>query len=676
MSATVSNAASKTTRKTSSAAPTARPARARGKALQRADQPAAVSALLPLGGTPAALPLSALELSPQNMRKTPAQGIEELAALIASQGLLQPLCVTNIEASSPARYAVVAGGRRLRALQLLAERGTLAADAPVDCRVFRTERAAEVTLAENSARQAMHPADQCEAFKALADAGQPIEVIAQRFGVTALTVQRRLRLANVAPDLIALHRTGEATLEQMQALAITDDWERQRLVWFSADCYSRSAWQLRARLLDNEVPATDDRVRFVGLAAYEAAGGAVRRDLFSERDEVFVTDVALLEQLLADRLDLAAEEVRAEGWSWCDVRSRFDTSDRLRFRTLPQSRRDFTAQEAEALAALRARAKAAEEAVSVSDDDDEAYEDRVAEAERLAAQVEAFEASAVHWSAEDLARAGAVVTFERGRLLVWRGLVRPARTDGIASFDGPAAGRAQEEAAPARAEFSERLMLSLTAHWTAAIQASLIARTDVALALLAQRLAMSVFLPLGASKLRISLHTCDGLLEKAAPDLAGSRAGSAIDAARSRWEAMVPKQPAALLRWLLAQPRETVLELIAFCTAVAFDAMAGTVGQRERDETQPLAQALALDMADWWQPTAGGYFEALSKAKIAQTVAEVLGADQAAGLADMKKADAARVAEQRLAGTRWVPAPLRDAPPIEDDDDEEDGAEA
>ena len=77
----------------------------------------------------------------------------------------------------------------------------------------------------------MHPADQFDAFKTLVEKGTPIEDVAGRFGVTALVVKQRLKLANVSPALVALFREDTVTLEQMMALAVTDDHEAQERVW-------------------------------------------------------------------------------------------------------------------------------------------------------------------------------------------------------------------------------------------------------------------------------------------------------------------------------------------------------------------------------------------------------------------------------------------------------------
>jgi len=53
--------------------------------------------------------------------------------------------------------------------------------------------------------------------------GRPIEDIAAGFSVTLLVVQRRLKRAEVSPRLMADYRANIVTLDQLMALAITDD---------------------------------------------------------------------------------------------------------------------------------------------------------------------------------------------------------------------------------------------------------------------------------------------------------------------------------------------------------------------------------------------------------------------------------------------------------------------
>jgi len=151
--------------------------------------------------------------------------------------------------------------------------------------------------------------------------GRPIEDIAADFSVTPLVVQRRLKLANVSPRLMMDYRADIVTLDQLMALAITDDHAAQEAAFYDAPTWQRSPPALHERLTEREIDAhRNPIVQFVGLEIYEAAGGGIRRDLFSDDETgVYLTDAALLESLAQDKLDGIAETVRAEGWSWGDV---------------------------------------------------------------------------------------------------------------------------------------------------------------------------------------------------------------------------------------------------------------------------------------------------------------------------------------------------------------------
>src|SRR6202789_4598038 len=109
-----------------------------------------------------------LSLSPLNVRKTATDsGIEQLADLINAEGVLQRLDVYESpqgEGKKQTTHAVVAGGRRWRALQLLIKQKRIPPDFAVPCLIVSHERAIQISLTENSGREEMHPADQFEAF--------------------------------------------------------------------------------------------------------------------------------------------------------------------------------------------------------------------------------------------------------------------------------------------------------------------------------------------------------------------------------------------------------------------------------------------------------------------------------------------------------------------------------
>ena len=210
---------------------------------------------------------------------------------------------------------MIAGGRRLRALQTLAKAKKIARDHPVPCEIRTAGEAAELSLAENIIRQAMHPADQFDAFRALADQGRTPADIAARFGVTPKFVEQRLKLARVSPKLMKAYRAGDMTLEQLEAFTVGDDRQRQEDVWKAVkDNYGYPS-MIRRMLTETKVSGTDLRAKLIGAEAYILAGSTVTRDLFSEDDGVFFDDAVLLERLVAGRLAAAVEAVRTEGWS-------------------------------------------------------------------------------------------------------------------------------------------------------------------------------------------------------------------------------------------------------------------------------------------------------------------------------------------------------------------------
>ena len=237
------------------------------------------------------VPLSCLALAPENVRKTPANQFAEaeLVASIKAHGLLENLVARadDPDGDGTERFAVVAGGRRLAALKALAEDGTLDADHRVPCKIAANGNAGELSLAENVIRIAMHPADQVVAFSQLAQSGITVAAIAARFGVAERLVEQRLRLGNAAPELLDAYRADDIDLETLKAFSVTTDHDRQRTIWerVAGQGYRPSAWQVKRMLTEERVPAGSPMARFVGVNAYEAAGGPVLRDLFADEHE-------------------------------------------------------------------------------------------------------------------------------------------------------------------------------------------------------------------------------------------------------------------------------------------------------------------------------------------------------------------------------------------------------
>ncbi len=377
------------------------------------------------------IPLSRLALAPENVRKTPPDPLAdaELKASIAALGLLENLVVRTDDAAEDGsdRYAVVAGGRRLKAMQALVEDEALDADHPVPCLVKSEVEPAELSLAENVIRVPMHPADQMVAFTKLADAGQSVSAIAARFGASERIVEQRLRLGNAAPELLDAYRADEIDLEVLKAFSVTVDRERQMAVWEQvvAQGYRPSAWQVKRLLTEERVPGASAIARFVGIEAYEAAGGTVMRDLFADEYEggTWFEDPVLLEKLATGKLQAAADEL-ATRWKWATAMIEVAWGDTASYGRIEPQPGTPTDEEQAEIARLEAR-----QAELAELDDDQWTEELVSEAETIETRLDeiegAVDARAV-FRREDLRLAGCIVTVGHdGAMQVIQGLVKP-----------------------------------------------------------------------------------------------------------------------------------------------------------------------------------------------------------------------------------------------------------
>jgi ParB family transcriptional regulator, chromosome partitioning protein len=132
------------------------------------------------------------------------------------------------------------------------------------------------------------------------------------------------------------------------------------------------------------------------------------------------------------------------------------------------------------------------------------------------------------------------------------------------------------------------------------------------------------------------------------------------------WLLRLPQTAEGLWNWLLNAEQETVFNLLAYCTACTVNAVRGPHEPEQSARmihTDQLARALNLDMAQWWQPTTASYLGRVPKIRVLEAVTEAVSAQTADTIAGMKKAAMAQAAEERLAGTGWLPPILRTPKP-------------
>lgn len=588
---------------------------------------------------------------------------DELKVLVRAHGVLHNLIgYQQLVDGVPTGVIEIVGGRRRHTVvgELIAE-GYFPEDYDLYYLLVTEAEAIEISLAENLGRVNMHPADVCWAMLTLSQAGRSLEDIGLAFRLDVLEVKRRLKLANLSPRLLDLYRNDDADFKQMMALAISDDHAAQEQAWDSLGKFNRSPHELRRLLTDQQINIKTDRLAlYVGVDAYEKAGGKIARDLFSDNGTGYMSDAALLERLAVAKMDKQRAKLGKEGLGWVEIIPRGDHAALAEFgrvRTVPS---ELSGEQQAWAAALEERmALLAERMALLDEDDGGAGEEEVArleaEYEELAAQRRAINATRENVPhPEDKALAGAVVLIdESGQLVVRRDLIRPADKAKMVALPGSA----DAAAAPrrTRATHSDRLTHELTSHRTAALQAEMMDQSDVALVFLTYTLMLRVLQKYpGQTLAKISLS---------GPALANVAVKSAAgDAFLTRKHQLIGKLPGCdhddgWLPWLLQQPQAVVLELLAFCVASALDATQDR--EAECPQFSTLARALQLDMTKWWRPTAANYFNHVSKDRMMSVLTQAVSAEAAIPLEKMKKPVAAEAAERALVDRAWLPEALR-----------------
>jgi len=633
------------------------------------------------------IPFNKLVLSQSNVRRIKAGvSIEQLAEDIARRTLLQSLAVRPVvdaEGVETGMFEIPAGGRRYRAIELLVKQKRLARTAPIPC-VIRTDGIAEEdSLAENIQRAPLHPLDQFRAFLALREKGLGEEEIAAAFFVTAQVVRQRLKLASVSPKLLEVYAEDGMTLDQLMAFTVNADHERQEQVWEGLQrSYAKEPYQIRRLLTEGAVRASDKRVQFVGVAAYEAAGGAIMRDLFQADDGGWLQDACLLERLVAEKLEREAEIIRAEGWRWIEVAIEFPYGHTYGLRRLAGEELPLTAEEIVAQEALQAELEQLEQTYAETDDVPEEVDHRLSEIETALA---AFQERPVIYDTADRSRAGAFVSIDgSGALRVERGFVRSEDEEPVApdapdhdveagtaalsasvELDAIVRGEPGEEADPDEDEelkpLPDRLMTELTAHRTLALRHALGEDPGIAFLAALHVLCLKLFYRYSsASCLEIDAKSI--AFGQQSPGLNDTALAKAVDERHRAWAAQLPRETEDLWDALVAFDGDSRQALFAHCVALSLNAVVEAWNRRPRAlaHADQIAEAVGLDMVmAGWTPTVDNYFGRVTKARILGAVREAKGDGQAQLMSHLKKGEMAEKAQELLAGSGWLPEPLR-----------------
>ena len=624
----------------------------------------------------ALIPLNRLVKSPFNQRKKerPQAAVVSLAVNIKGlKRLLQNLVVHPMKkaAKKAQTYGVAAGETRRLALNWLADQGDIPADYPVRCQLISASDAILASASENDVRNPAHAADQCHAYLALVEEGRSAEHIAEIFNVHPKTVARRLKLANVSPKLIEIWRNDEMEIQQVQALALSDDHETQERVWFSAQPWQRQPHELRKLITQDEIKADNSPLaRFVGLENFEQAGGKVRRDLFASETEGWFTDMELMSKLALAKLDEEATPIRAEGWKWVEVRTDFPHEARSEFSQMSPASLPLSDEQQAELQRIEARMDEIEtlqEAEGVTDED---YEKLGDELEQLQTRYSEIEDQSVGYGPEVMAHAGVVLSIGRDGVVVTAGLVRADDEPALRSVIEEAGnaeeaehltrtastGHAYSQPAKEKSVHSEKLLLNLTAHRTAAVQSAIAMNPNVALVTILHKLVLDFlhtgYRDEGASVVQVTSREAIHTMTRAAPELQQNEHATALREYVQTWRKLLPPNPNDLFGWLLEQTQDRLLNLLSVCTALSINGVSNTEGP---NAINTIAAALEVNLSTYWQPTCESYLSHVSKDRIVAIVSAAVSPDEGKRLSKMKKGEAAEAAEKLLKGKNWLP---------------------
>jgi ParB family chromosome partitioning protein len=580
---------------------------------------------------PQLIAVNRLEKSPLNARRTHVKmGMEELKASLLSHGLMQNLVVTD---KGDGTYRVIAGGRRLEAIQSLQAEGKLPGDFAVPCQIVAEDHALEMSLAENAVRLDMHPADQYVAFAALIEQGHSAAEVANRFGIEENLVLKRMKLARVAPQLLEEYRNQEMTLECLMAYTISDDHRRQLKVFKSLPKWDKDDPNaIRAALTEKMVESSDKVAQFVGLDAYQAAGGAVRADLFGT--EVFLEQPALVRKLAEEKLSGIRKELEAEGWGWVEINPERDYDAIHRCGRIKPRLIGVPDELVAIKTQLDAELEAIEETLveSVSDeqlDTQQAVHDRLEEVERKLAAY-------VGYDSTQKALAGCFVSIgQDGSLFLDKGLVKPEHRRLLAKL----LGTEGTEEKPAKAKtgngLSESLCRDLSADRVQVAKVEIARHPAIALDLLAFR---------AASELLGDDEPSDGpSVEFTLPKPGKNREPSKADAELDAIKKVLPigwlkaNTEAARFDAFCSLPEGSRLDLLAFCVALTLQPKLAPAHPDEATAYDAALSRTAGQVASYWRPTKGNFLGRLTRDQLLAVGREVLGEQWSQSRSNVKK---------------------------------------
>jgi ParB family chromosome partitioning protein len=173
---------------------------------------------------PAQVPIDRVRRNPHQPRNAfNEEGLAELAASIATHGVIQPIVVRG---SADGGYELIAGERRLRAARLAG-----LTQIPAVIRDSQASELLELALVENVQRADLNAIEEASAYRELIDGfGLTHEAVAHRVGKSRVAISNALRLLDLAPETREAIVDGRISEGHGRALAALTVAELQRAV--------------------------------------------------------------------------------------------------------------------------------------------------------------------------------------------------------------------------------------------------------------------------------------------------------------------------------------------------------------------------------------------------------------------------------------------------------------
>jgi ParB family transcriptional regulator, chromosome partitioning protein len=170
-------------------------------------------------GAPSALSVAQLQAGKYQPRTRMDEGaLQELAASIKAQGLMQPILVRPVERNGVDRYEIIAGERRFRAAQIAG-----LTEVPVLVKDVDDQAAAAMALIENIQREDLNPLEEAQGIhRLITDFSFTHEQAAGAVGRSRSAVSNLLRLLNLAKPVQTMLMAGDIDMGHARALLAVD----------------------------------------------------------------------------------------------------------------------------------------------------------------------------------------------------------------------------------------------------------------------------------------------------------------------------------------------------------------------------------------------------------------------------------------------------------------------